>query len=66
MHVREKTIFTNDGEDDHTLGGSATSSEILDDPINLFLELSSDKVSILFGISYSSATITKPEGETYD
>jgi hypothetical protein len=45
-------------------GGGVSCSEVLDDPINLFLELSSDKVSILLGISYLSTTT--PQGQTYD
>jgi hypothetical protein len=45
-------------------GGGVSCSEVLDDPINLFLEFPSDEISILLGISYSSTT--RSQGETYD
>jgi hypothetical protein len=65
MHVRENTIFTSDGGDDQGLkGGQAPSSEILDDPINLFLKLISNEIPILLGVSYLSTNT--PQGPTYD
>jgi len=47
-------------------GEQTTSSEVLDDPVNFFLELSSDEVTILFGVSYLSEPTTTTERETYD
>jgi len=60
----ERTIFTGDGGGMRELKGGYPISEVLDDPVNFFLELSSDEVTILFGVSYSSSTT--PHGQTYD
>jgi len=48
-------------------GEQTTSSEVLDDPIDFFLEFISNEISILFGVSYlSEPTTTTTERETYD
>ena len=58
----ENAIFTSDvGKTKGLKDEQTPNSEVLDDSINLLLELFSDIIPILFGISYPSASIT-PEG----